>query len=783
MTTRSNTRLCPLHPAALLIVALVACGEAQPTTEGEVHHGLFNTPWGVMEVPYVVRDGKAVVGGDMTLPLPDSNPFGATSSGLRTAGFGLPAGPTSWPEGDVPYRIGGGLAATDPRILDAIAKWEQKTKVRFRLKTNSDTQFVSFVSDASKCSSDVGRGAGATVVRLAAACNYDSVVHEIGHALGLWHEHQRPDRDLYVAVDFALIANSELLPNYLTLEDSGLSINGEDGPESYGAYDLASVMHYSSFETTIGGQWVLTALDPVTNLPGVEIVDVGDEISAGDVLAAHRANGLTANLDMNGDGFSDLVVGVPGEHMASINDAGALQIIRGRSTGIGTFDQFAHRDTVGVSGVAEANDRFGTTLAFGDFNADGYTDAVVGVPNDDPTGITNAGSIQVFYGGNSFPGTNRIFRHSGNWNAYDGYGYSMTTGDFNGDGYDDLAVGMPYADAIHVDQGIVGVRYGSATGLSDVGAQEWTQDSTDVNSNGRPYERFGFSLAAGDFNRDGFDELAIGTPNERVGGHDGAGAVIVLRGTIDGLTGQGSQLWTADNIGVSGFDAANGDQFGWALTTGDFARTKFDALAIGIPHRTVNGRTYAGAVAVVYGDLSGSGLSNNFVQVVGQSAPCANSVCIDVSNTAETYDRFGRSLAAGDFDGDFADDLVVGVPFESFTGASYAGAANVIYGAAATGLRASGSRTLLLDQFGVPVGANDNFGYSLRVADYNGDTYSDLAISAPREDVSGANDAGAVGVYFGSSGGLQTSGGDLVTQDRGGILDTAEAYDRFGHGL
>ena len=90
--------------------------------------------------------------------------------------------------------------------------------------------------------------------------------------------------------------------------------------------------------------------------------------------------------------------------------------------------------------------------------------------------------------------------------------------DFDGDGFADLAVGVPGEDVGTVaDAGAVNVIYGGPTGLTAAGNQLWTQDSEGIKGTQEPGDEFGFSLAAADFDRDGFADLAVGVPGEDVG--------------------------------------------------------------------------------------------------------------------------------------------------------------------------------------------------------------------------------------------------------------------------
>jgi hypothetical protein len=132
--------------------------------------------------------------------------------------------------------------------------------------------------------------------------------------------------------------------------------------------------------------------------------------------------------------------------------------------------------------------------------------------------------------------------------------------DFNQDGLADLAIGAPSEDVGSIsDAGAVTVLYGTASGLSGNDSQLFTQAGGAIETQ----DFFGSKLASGDFNHDGFAELAAGAP----GHNEFAGAVSVLQGSAGGVTDNDWQLFTQDSSGIPGVAEA-GDSFGYALTAG-----------------------------------------------------------------------------------------------------------------------------------------------------------------------------------------------------------------------
>ncbi|WP_437319059.1 hypothetical protein [Sorangium sp. So ce385] len=357
----------------------------------------------------------------------------------------------------------------------------------------------------------------------------------------------------------------------------------------------------------------------------------------------------------------------------------------------------------------------------------------------------------------------------------DHFGRALATADFNGDGYADLAVGAPYEDINGADDaGAVNVIYGSILGLTSGGDQLWHQDSPGVVGSAENDDRFGYALVAGDFNNDGFDDLAIGAPGEDIGGDDDAGSVYILYGSPSGLTSAGNQGWDQDSPNVAG-GVEGGDHFGWSLAAGDFNGDGYADLAIGAPDEDVDGHDDGGAVHVFRGTAAG-------LSAVGDPMFHENSP--NVPGSVEEGDRFGWSLAAGNFNGDGFDDLAIGEPYEDLAGHGGAGAVHVFRGTAA-GLSAVGDPMFHQDSPNVAETAQDgdHFGYALASGDFDGDGKADLAVGVPHEDFAGHGGGGVVHVFRGTASGLAAAGDPLLSQDSPNVGSSVADGDHFGWAL
>lgn len=277
--------------------------------------------------------------------------------------------------------------------------------------------------------------------------------------------------------------------------------------------------------------------------------------------------------DFDGDGCADLAVGVSeevaGKRQPGADGHGAVRIYHGSVGGLRAGERLA---LPGVHG-----DRFGAALAAGDFDGDHRDELAVGAP-----GLATGGGVTVYWlkGRKPYTITQKTRWVGQRANVTDQWGATLATGDFDGDGVDELAVGAP-TDTVTLD------GQGSVTLLDPHRrqARQLTQSTPGITGKSEKWDSFGAALAGGDFNGDGRADLAVGVPGEGLSANQremdyGDGTVDVLYGTAHGLSAARSEAWSQRSLkGVPRYY----DRFGAALTAADLNGDGFDELAVGVP--------------------------------------------------------------------------------------------------------------------------------------------------------------------------------------------------------
>jgi hypothetical protein len=476
--------------------------------------------------------------------------------------------------------------------------------------------------------------------------------------------------------------------------------------------------------------------------------------------------------DFDADGHPDLAIGIPNETKKG-HRSGAVQVLYGTPQGPGARDELWHQDAPGVTGGNEQGDRFGEALACGDFDGDGVSDLAIGVPGE-ALGGAPGGAVQLLYGvaGTGLTaGRDRLLSQNtpgaaGVVERGDQFGSALVAGDFDGDGVDDLAVGVPGEGIAGRDgAGAVNVFTGRSGAPMDVTGPLWHQGAPGVKGGPEARDFFGTSLAAYD-DGGGTDDLVVGVPGEAIG-NDGGGAVHVFEGSANGITAR-DQMYSQRSPGIGG-GVEDGDAFGQSLAVGDFDNDGEIDLAVGVPSEGISGVPDAGAVHVIYSE---GGVLSGRDRLWHQGDR-------GILSSPETGEDFGATLTVGDFDADGIDDLAVGVVEEQRFGSTQAGAVHVLYG---TGRGLSAARDQLVDQRTLAGGReeSDFLGFSVTAADFDGDGAADLAIGVPNESLAGKRDGGMVSVVFASPGCCLTARDDVWHQNQGGIRGAIEDGDMFG---
>ncbi|AGS72365.1 FG-GAP and VCBS repeat-containing protein [Streptomyces collinus] len=383
--------------------------------------------------------------------------------------------------------------------------------------------------------------------------------------------------------------------------------------------------------------------------------------------------------DFNGDGYRDYAYA-----SFSARGGGGVTVVYGTATGPGTSKQRITQSSPGVPGTDEADDMFGEVRAAADFDGDGYGDLAVAATGENGF----QGAVTILWGSPSGLSTGTALPNK-NPGRNNYMGKDLATGDFNGDGKQDLAV---------INESMTYVYRGPFKRSGTTGA---------VTKLDKTSSFYASALISGKVDGDKKTDLAI--IGDVVSPEYTASDVWFIKGGATSLT-PGKSLRLESESGNGGSAERGGDG-----VIADFNKDGYGDIAIGTPLYS----KHKGRVSVWYGSSAGPSRSTRLTQATS-----------GVAGTPENRDEFGSSIAAGDVNGDGYADLAVGVPGEEIDGQDYAGGVHVFKGRAG-GLSGAGSQWFARNTPGVPgpLMADDQFGGLVRLRDTDDDGTADLYVS------------------------------------------------------
>ncbi|MEU8753460.1 FG-GAP and VCBS repeat-containing protein [Streptomyces chartreusis] len=445
------------------------------------------------------------------------------------------------------------------------------------------------------------------------------------------------------------------------------------------------------------------------------------------------------HADFNGDGIGDVAFSADGAYVSGKKAAGQLVVLYGTATGVSSAKRHTiSQNTTGAPGTSEAGDSFGYDTAFADFNGDGYDDIAVGASGEDVGSDVDGGGLAVLWGSASGITGKGVTIADPAPTAHDRWGKNLAAGDFDGDGKADLAVGSNNA-TLYVFKG--GFNSSGTPG----GRYTIKPPIMGTDANGP------LNLTAGDANGDGRTDLVVDGYEYQT--DYGWNENSYIPGSSSGLAM--ANIRTLKPGVITAIGDINHDGFGDIVSGAAWNATTEDGTTI--PNAAKGGKVW-----VTYGTVDGPGSATGITQDTG-----------NVPGTSETNDNFGWDLDLGDINGDGFLDLAIGVAGENIGSAANTGAVTILYGNASGLNTASGAQSFAQSTAGVPGTDEDDdlFGLDLRLDDVTGDGKADLIAGSAENDGNGAV------TYLPSNGSkITATGSRSVAPSNSGVSTTGAPY-------